>query len=197
MMLTSSSSSSNSSCSNSPISQHPHPQAYFPPFPRRRESAKYPRYYSTPLRPDSPESTPLQLYGLEQREPSIYGDRQSKLLRRFSHALDDIKEDFSLQLDPRTTTEKIRSKRRQSTLILDTNIPGSRAGSLSGPESPVTEEPPRSRPMSMMSNDHSFIPATRRLSRRLSMLGFRKHRLRGGQAASISQPNLIGSSTQM
>ncbi|OGM41903.1 hypothetical protein ABOM_009798 [Aspergillus bombycis] len=193
-MLTSSSSDS-SSCSNSPISQHPHPQAYFPSLPRRREPVKCPRYYSTPLRSDSPESTPLQMYGLEQREPSLYGDRPSTLLRRFSHALDDIKEDFSLQLDPRNTTEKIRSKRRQSTLMLDTSAPGSRAGSLSGSES--VAEVPRARPMSMMSTDNSFIPPTRRLSRRLTLLGFRKNRLRGGQAASISQPNLIGSSTQM
>ncbi|KAB8254558.1 hypothetical protein BDV32DRAFT_155083 [Aspergillus pseudonomiae] len=193
-MLTSSSSDS-SSCSNSPISQHPHPQAYFPSLPRRREPAKCPRYYSTPLRSDSPESTPLQMYGLEQREPSLYGDRPSTLLRRFSHALDDIKEDFSLQLDPRNTTEKIRSKRRQSTLMLDTSAPGSRAGSISGSES--LAEAPRGRPMSMMSTDNSFIPPTRRLSRRLTLLGFRKNRLRGGQAASISQPSLIGSSTQM
>ncbi|KAE8380584.1 hypothetical protein BDV26DRAFT_257320 [Aspergillus bertholletiae] len=194
MMLTSSSSDS-SSCSNSPISQHPHPQAYFPSLPRRREPVKCPRYYSTPLRSDSPESTPLQIYGLEQREPSLYGDRPSTLLRRFSHALDDIKEDFSLQLDPRNTTDKIRSKRRQSTLMLDTSAPGSRAGSLSGSESPT--EAPRARPMSMMSTDNNFTPPTRRLSRRLTLLGFRKNRLRGGQAASISQPNLIGSSTQM
>lgn len=191
-MLTSSS-DSNSSCSNSPISQHPHPQAYFPSLPRRREPAKCPRYYSTPLRADSPESTPLQMYGLEQREPSLYGDRSSKLLRRFSHALDDIKEDFSLQLDPRTTAEKIRSKRRQSTLMLDTSVPGSRSSSLSGSESP--EMVPRPRPMSMMSKDHAFAPPTRRLSRRLTILGFRKNRFRG--QASISQPNLIGSSTQM
>ncbi|KAF7594925.1 hypothetical protein BBP40_007961 [Aspergillus hancockii] len=190
MMFTSSSSDSNSSCSNSPISQHPHPQAYFPAVPRRRvETARCPRYYSTPLKADSPESTPLQMYGLEQREPSLYGDRPSKLLRRFSHALDDIKEDFSLQLDPRN------SKRRQSTLMLDISAPGSRAGSISGSESPVAAEPARPRPMSMMSTDN-FIPPTRRLSRRLTLLGFRKNRLRGGQA-SISQPNLIGSSTQM
>jgi hypothetical protein len=133
------------------------------------------------------------MYGLEQREPSIYGDRPSKLLHRFSHALDDIKEDFSLQLDPRN------SKRRQSTLMLDISAPGSRAGSLSGSESPVAE-PARPRPMSMMSTNMStdnFTPPTRRLSRRLTLLGFRKNRLRKGQAASISQPNLIGSSTQI
>ncbi|KAE8145175.1 hypothetical protein BDV25DRAFT_165227 [Aspergillus avenaceus] len=196
-MLTSSSDTS-SSGSNSPISQHPHPQAYFP-VPRRREPARCPRYYSTPLKADLPESTPLQVYGLEQREPSIYGEmRQSKLLRRFSHALDDIKEDFSLQLDPRTTTDKIRSKRRQSTLMLDTSAPGSRNGSISGGESPMSSEPPRPRPMSVFSSAEHLSPPTRRLSRRLTMLGFsRKHRVRGSQTASISQPNLIGSSTQM
>ncbi|KAE8320748.1 hypothetical protein BDV39DRAFT_187233 [Aspergillus sergii] len=195
MMLTSSSSSS-SSGSNSPILLLPHPQAYFPSLPRRREPVKCPRYYSTPLRSDSPESTPPQMYGLEQREPSLYGDRPSTLLRRFSHALDDIKEDFSLQLDPRNTADKIRSKRRQSTLMMmDTSAPGSRAGSLSGSES--LAEAPRARPMSIMSTDNSFSPPSRRLSRRLTLLGFRKNRLRGAQAASISQPNLIGSSTQI
>ncbi|KAB8217227.1 hypothetical protein BDV33DRAFT_177552 [Aspergillus novoparasiticus] len=195
MMLTSSSSSS-SSGSNSPILLLPHPQAYFPSLPRRREPVKCPRYYSTPLRSDSPESTPPQMYGLEQREPSLYGDRPSTLLRRFSHALDDIKEDFSLQLDPRNTADKIRSKRRQSTLMMmDTSAPGSRAGSLSGSESPA--EAPRARPMSIMTTDNSFSPPSRRLSRRLTLLGFRKNRLRGAQAASISQPNLIGSSTQI
>ena len=51
---------------------------------------------------DTSSRTPLQAYGLEQREPSIVEDRErdrsTKLLRRVSHALDDIKEDVSLQL---------------------------------------------------------------------------------------------------
>lgn len=205
-MLTSPTDSLSSSSSSSPIAQSPHPNAWFPSLPRRRAEktpkARLPRYYATPLKQDTPGSTPLQVYGLEQREPSIA--EKPKTLRRMSHALADIKEDFSLQLEP----QKLKSRRRQSTIMLDTNQagsglgssgPGSSAGSsLSGAESPNVSEPPRSRPMSIFSVDN-WTPPTRSLSRRISnRLSFaQKKRFRPGQGGSISQPNLIGSSTQM
>ncbi|KAK1148733.1 hypothetical protein N8T08_008618 [Aspergillus melleus] len=191
--------SASSSSSGSPIAQSPHPKAWFPSIPSRRaEKVRLPRYYATPLK-GTPDSTPLQMYGLEQREPSIA--EKPKLLRRMSHALDDIKEDFSLQLEPR---EKLKSRHRQSTFMLDTSVggssgPGSSAGSsLSGAESPMAMEPPRPRPMSTFSVDN-WTPPSRSLTRRLSTrLGLsQKKRFRPGQGASISQPNLIGSSTQM
>ncbi|RHZ45662.1 uncharacterized protein CDV56_101821 [Aspergillus thermomutatus] len=97
---------------NNPVFSFPVPQCRR----TRRDIPKIHRYYSTPLRADSPDSTPLQMYGLEQREPSIY--EKPRLLRRFSHALDDIKEDVSLQLDPNNVASKIRS-RRQSMLMFD------------------------------------------------------------------------------
>ncbi|RAL01845.1 uncharacterized protein BO80DRAFT_353267 [Aspergillus ibericus CBS 121593] len=192
MLTSSSTDSSRSSYSGSPVSQHPphgH-HVWFPPAPRRRpEHYKIPRYYSTPVREDIPDSTPLQMYGLEERAPSIA--EKPRLLRRFSHALDDIKEDFTLQ----TSSEKLRTKRRQSIFGID-EIPGS-SGSISSPsmDMPVSTEPrpPKSRPLSILSVDPS-----RKLSRRLSIFGSRRQKkLTPGQAGSISQPNLIGASTQI
>ncbi|GLA03022.1 hypothetical protein AnigIFM60653_002595 [Aspergillus niger] len=191
MLTSSSTDSSRSSFSGSPVSQHPpHHQVWFPPAPRRRpEHYKIPRYYSTPVREDVPDSTPLQMYGLEERAPSIA--EKPKLLRRFSHALDDIKEDLTLQ----PSSEKIRSKRRQSIFGID-EIPGSSV-SISSPsmDVPVAAEPrpPRSRPLSILASEPS-----RRLSRRFSIFGSkRSKKLTPGQAGSISQPNLIGASTQI
>ncbi|BCR98799.1 uncharacterized protein AKAW2_40482A [Aspergillus luchuensis] len=191
MLTSSSTDSSRSSFSGSPVSQHPpHHQVWFPPAPRRRpQHYKIPRYYSTPVREDVPDSTPLQMYGLEERAPSIA--EKPKLLRRFSHALDDIKEDLTLQ----PSSEKIRSKRRQSIFGID-EIPGS-SGSISSPsmDVPVAAEPqpPRPRPLSILASEPS-----RRLSRRFSIFGSRRSKkLTPGQAGSISQPNLIGASTQI
>ncbi|RJE21387.1 hypothetical protein PHISCL_06257 [Aspergillus sclerotialis] len=161
---------------DSPISQQ---TPAFPSVPRRRV-AKFRRFYSSPLN-DSSESTPLDVYGLEQREPSIMEKRRNRL-QRVSYALDDIKEDFSVQLNPRTTAEKL--KRRTSTFIQDS----------SRPSTPVSSEPSRSRPMSIFSvNDWS---PPRRLSRRLSSFSSFSMRRGSRNQASISQPNLIGSSTQ-
>ncbi|KAJ5106059.1 hypothetical protein NUU61_003406 [Penicillium alfredii] len=152
---------------------------------------KSPRFYSTPM-DDGSESTPVQAYGLEERTPSII--EKPKLLRRMSHALDDIKEDFSLQIDPRSTADKLK---RRSTLIFDGSAFNPNAGSR--PETPVTAGgPPRSRPMSIMSFDAWSSPP-RRLSRRLShrlSIWSQRGKAPGSQAASISSPNLIGSSTQ-
>lgn len=146
---------------------------------------KYPRFYSSPLE-EGPE-TPLQVYGLEQREPSII--EKPKLLRRFSHALDDIKEDFSLQI-PRDTATKIK---RRSTLLLD--------GQLGSPSRPQTGAgAPRSRPMSIISVEAWSSPPgrlSRRLSRRLSIFSSSSRKASSSsKTASISSPNLIGSSTQ-
>lgn len=155
----------------------------FPSVPRRHR-AKFPRFYSSPLNGAS-ESTPLEVYGLEQREPSI-SDKPRNRLARVSYALDDIKEDFSVQLHPRTTADRL--KRRTSTFIQDPSRP-------STPNSSSLERS-RSRPMSIFSSNDSSPP--RRLSRRLSSLSSfsLKRMARGPSQASISQPNLIGSSTQ-
>lgn len=169
---------------DSPISQHLPPVFPAPP---RRHRHKTRRFYSSPLN-DSSESTPLQVYGLEQREPSI-SDKPRNRLQRVSYALDDIKEDFTVQLNPRTTADKI--KRRTSTIIQDSS-PSSRA------DSPETNPADRSlsRPMSILSLDHWSSPP-RRLSRRLtSFSSFSRRKAASRNQASISQPNLIGSSTQ-
>lgn len=193
-MLTSS--ATNSSYSSSVSSSEPHlPYQHPQPVstlslgsqpPRKTPMpTKYPRFYSTPL--DEGPETPLQVYGLEQREPSIM--EKPKLLRRVSHALDDIKEDFSLQL-PRETANKIK---RRSTLLLDGN-----PGPARRPE--TSAGPPRSRPMSIISVDAWSSPQrhlSRRLSRRLSIFSSSSRKATGGsKTASISSPNLIGSSTQ-
>ncbi|KAF9888131.1 hypothetical protein FE257_009267 [Aspergillus nanangensis] len=210
-MLTSSpTESSTSSYTDSPISQHP-PVHVWPSLPRaqRAEIPKAPRYYATPLKNDSPDSIPTQLYGLEEREPSIC--ERPKLMHRFSHALGDIKEDFSLQLDPRSTTEKLRSSRRLSTFVVDSPTSSSPSTSpmglprTSAPDSllgvPMETVPPRSASSrSLAVSSSSSDTPVRRLTRRLSIsLSFssRRRSFRPPQNASISQPNLIGSSTQI
>ncbi|KAJ5116147.1 hypothetical protein N7456_000495 [Penicillium angulare] len=145
---------------------------------------KYPRFYSSPM-DDAPDSTPLNMYGLEQRPASII--EKPKLLRRVSHALDDIKEDLAYQLADNETAAKLK---RRSTLFLDgsLNVPNSRPGTVNGP--------PRSRPMSIISMDTWSAPQrglSRRLSRRLSIFSRGKGDTRPN-TASISTPNLIGSS---
>ncbi|KAJ5561273.1 hypothetical protein N7535_004260 [Penicillium sp. DV-2018c] len=137
-----------------------------------------------------PDSTPLQVYGLEQREPSIYGDKPPKLFRRVSHVLGDIREDLTLQLETRQTLK------RRSTIYSDGpgfSIPPSY------PEVPMTSHgPPRSRPMSIISFDNWSAPTrgmSQRISRRLSVFSSRG-KAPSSKAASISSPNLIGSSNQ-
>ncbi|KAJ6116539.1 hypothetical protein N7512_006264 [Penicillium capsulatum] len=146
---------------------------------------KTPRFYSSPM--DEEAATPLQRYGHEQREPSIM--EKPKLLRRVSHALDDIKEDFSLQLsDPASTANKIK---RRSTLYLSDTLNTS-------PRPETAHGPPRSRPMSIISFDAWSQPQrrlSRGLSRRLSVFSL-SGRKPGSAQGSISSPNLIGSSTQ-
>ncbi|KAL3453324.1 hypothetical protein BJX65DRAFT_120739 [Aspergillus insuetus] len=217
MILPSASSNSSQSSFDSPISPQQNAASYswFPSIPRRRvELPKYPRFYSTPLNQDLPESTPLQIYGLEEREPSIA--EKPRRFVRFSRALDDIKEDFS-QPQARGTADAIRARRQSTfssfffdngstpTLNGSASASGSgfsrassvsgRGGHGSGTNSPDFERPPvppipEDVPVSMK--------PLRRLSRRLSTLSFsqRKARYRGGNA-SISQPNLIGSSNHI
>ncbi|PKY08438.1 hypothetical protein P168DRAFT_278027 [Aspergillus campestris IBT 28561] len=199
MFTSSSSIESTSSSSGSPISQHA-PTQVWPTIPRRRpvEQHKYQqRYYSTPMRNDSPDSTPLHMYGLEQREPSIMErPANNKLLRRFSHALDDIKEDLTLQIDSRATADRSRTKRRQSSVMFDGT--GSERASSAGSFTEDTPQPPFGRPKSILSLE-AWTPPARRFSRRLSMFRFtsQRRKFEPGQGASISQPNLIGASTQI
>ncbi|KAJ5481230.1 hypothetical protein N7475_000042 [Penicillium sp. IBT 31633x] len=194
-MLTSSATSSSSS-----VSSEPHPSPYqHPPIStlslnsRRRSpmTVKSPRFYSSPMDQET-DSTPLQLYGLEQREPSIYG-KPPKLFRRVSHVLGDIREDFSLQLEPRQPSEKLK---RRSTMYSDG--PGF-TGPPAHPDVPMTSHgPPRSRPMSIISFDNWSSPTrgmSQRLSRRLSVFSSRGKTHNTG-SASISTPDLISSSTQ-
>ncbi|KAJ9295591.1 hypothetical protein DTO271G3_6047 [Paecilomyces variotii] len=42
------------------------------------------RYYSTPLNADIPDSTPLKVYGLKQRPPSVIDQKPPKLFSRLS-----------------------------------------------------------------------------------------------------------------
>ena len=133
---------------------------------------------------EAPDSTPLNMYGLEQRPASFV--EKPKLLRRVSHALDDIKEDFAYNLaDPNSAAAKLK---RRSTFFMDGNIANGRPETVSGP--------PRSRPMSIMSMEAFSAPQrglSRRLSRRLSIFSRGKDMDRP-HTASISTPNLIGSS---
>ncbi|CAP92629.1 hypothetical protein E8E15_003069 [Penicillium rubens] len=188
------SSASNSSYSSSVSSEHLSPYQHPPTSTlslntrRTPMTVKYPRFYSSPVDQET-DSTPLQLYGLEQREPSIYG-KPPKLLRRVSHVLGDIREDLSM--DARQTTEKLK---RRSTMLYDgpSTAPPSRS------EAPMTSHgPPRSRPMSIISFDNWSSPTrgmSQRLSRRLSVFSSRS-KPTSSKGASISSPNLIGSSTQ-
>lgn len=151
-------------------------------------TVKYPRFYSSPMDQET-DATPVQIYGLEQREPSIHRG-SPKLLSRVSHVLDDIRED--LVIDAHQTTEKLK---RYSTINHDghgLSAPPTR------PEGPMTSHgPPRSRPMSIISFDNWSSPTGRmsRLSRRFSVFSSR-NKLNRSKEASISSPNLIGSSTQ-
>ncbi|KAL2824996.1 hypothetical protein BDW59DRAFT_75811 [Aspergillus cavernicola] len=214
-MLPSYSSNSSESSFDSPISQYPPQQhaAWFPSIPRRRERElpKYPRFYSTPLNQDMPDSTPLHIYGLEEREPSIA--EKPRRFVRFSRALDDIKEDFTMQPDIRNTADAIRA-RRQSTFstfstFFDNNNSNPTLGSTGLHSASASAFSSASLASGSMSVDSDRPPVPpipsepaagplRRLSRRLSVLSFsqRKARYRAG-AASISQPNLIGSSNHI
>ncbi|CAI7625338.1 unnamed protein product [Penicillium glandicola] len=184
-MLTSS--ATDSSYSSSVSSEHPspyqHPPASSLSLNSRRTpmAVKYPRFYSSPMDQET-DSTPLDVYGLEQREPSIYG-KPPKLLRRVSHVLGDIREDFSQ--DARQTTQKLK---RRSTMF---SPPPSRS------EAPMTSHgPPRSRPLSIISFDNWSYPKRgmgQRISRRLSIFSRNKA---SPPMSSISSPNLIGSSTE-
>ncbi|KAL4990060.1 hypothetical protein BDW68DRAFT_54719 [Aspergillus falconensis] len=227
-MLPSASSNSSQSSFDSPISQYPPQQhAWFPApvpsMPRRRELPKLPRFYSTPLNQDHPDSTPLNIYGLEEREPSI-AERPRRFLR-FSRALDDIKEDFISQPNPRNTAEAIRARRQStfSSFFFDNNSNptlssagpasasasvfhssgasvASGAGSISPDSDGVSSAGARPfPPPPPIPEDSTQRPTLgRRLSRRLSRLSFSQRRAsyRAG-SASISQPNLIGSSNQI
>ena len=160
---------------------------------------------------DSSNRTPLQAYGLEQREPSIVEDRErdrsTKLLRRVSHALDDIKEDVSLQLDSRGTADRMRVRRRESAFFSGGGGGGGEDDNKPQPPSSMPSplgalrtgrpDTAASRPLSLFSLDLGRVQGGRRLSRRLSMLGSNLSHKRKRFGESISQPNLIGSSTQM
>ena len=168
-----------------------------------RAGSRFRRFYSSPLN-ERTESTPPQLYGLEQREPSIL--EKPRRMSRLAYALDDIKEDFPAhvhQFNPRATAEKV--KRRASGLWLDSaslgsrpTTPGSTGSSTPGAGAGVGGRPrmlPRT--LSRLSFDSESGP--RRLGRRLSTrLGsFAARKKAPPHAASISSPNLIGSSTQV
>ncbi|KAJ5623426.1 hypothetical protein N7490_012031 [Penicillium lividum] len=187
------SSATNSSYSSSVSSSDPH-LPYQHPQPTstvslgsqpRRAPMKYRRFYSSPWDEESGDSTPTQLYGLEQRPLSFI--EKPKLLRRVSHALDDIKEDFAYNLaDPNSTAAKLK---RRSIFLLDANTSSNSIPTR--PETAACHGPPRSRAMSIISTEPSR-GLSRRLSRRLSIFGGRK--VERPSTASISTPNLIGSS---
>ncbi|CAG7989115.1 unnamed protein product [Penicillium salamii] len=173
IMLTSPNSSTSS------VSSEPRSPPYQQPTRRSPMPIKYPRFYSSPVDEDT-NSTPLQVYGLEQREPSIYC-KPPKLLRRVSHALGDIREDLSLD------TEKLK---RRSTVFFEPVSPRDAP--------PATSDGPRSRPMSIISFDNWSGPTrgmSQRISRRLSVFSSRGKPV-SSKGGCISSPNLIGSSTQ-
>ncbi|KAJ6112229.1 hypothetical protein N7523_008290 [Penicillium sp. IBT 18751x] len=190
MLSSTNSSYSSSNCSSDPHLPYQHQQplstlSLGSQHPRKASMRpKYPRFYASPM--DDGSESPIQAYGLEQREPSIY--ERPRLLRRVSHALDDIKEDLAYQLDARETANKIK---RRSTFFLD---PHFNIAEENRPETSAGTS--RSRPMSIMSVEAWTAPQrglSRRLSRRLSIFG--RKTPEGSPMASISSPNLIGSST--
>ncbi|KAL4966029.1 uncharacterized protein BDV14DRAFT_199478 [Aspergillus stella-maris] len=214
-MLPSSASNSSQSSFDSPISQYPPQQhAWVNILPRRQPIPKYPRFYSTPLNQEEPDSTPLQIYGLEEREPSI-AERPRRFVR-FSRALDDIKEDFTSPTtpNPRNTAEAIRARRQStfSSFFFDNNSNptlgvsrSSTSASLSTSNfhghsnaSSVSVAIPPPPPIPNDDEQEQPMKLGRRLTRRLSRLSFSQRRAsyRAGNA-SISQPNLIGSSNQL
>ncbi|KAJ5626279.1 hypothetical protein N7510_002588 [Penicillium lagena] len=159
--------------------------------PRRDTMApKFRRFYSSPV-DEGIDSTPLEMYGIEQRPPSFI-ERPSKLLRRVSHALDDIKEDYSLQLDVRATADRL--KRRSTLFMFDGSNTAEDSGSR--PQTSMTAGAPRSRPISIISID-GWSSQPRRLSRRLTrrISSWRHSKAPAPPTASISSPSLIGSST--
>ncbi|KAL4875622.1 hypothetical protein BJY04DRAFT_223856 [Aspergillus karnatakaensis] len=199
-----SSSNSSQSSFDSPVSQYPQQHAWTI-LPRHTKLPKYPRFYSTPLNQDLPDSTPLQIYGLEEREPSIC--EKPRRFVRFSRALDDIKEDYSLQPDARNTAAAIRARRQStfSTFFENNNsnptlsvTPSSGSGFFSRNSSADSDSTRSAYPPPPPIPEDEPMRPLRRLSRRLSTLSFsqRKAKYRSG-GASISQPNLIGSSTQI
>ncbi|KAL4931083.1 uncharacterized protein BDV17DRAFT_20413 [Aspergillus undulatus] len=211
-MLPSSASNSSQSSFDSPISQYPPQQhAWVNILPRRREHIpKYPRFYSTPLSQEEPDSTPLHIYGLEEREPSI-NERPRRFLR-FSRALDDIKEDFTSPTtpNPRNTAEAIRARRQStfSSFFFDNNSNPTLGVSRTSTSASFSTSNFHARsnassvsippPPPIPSDDEQPVKLGRRLTRRLSRFSFSQRRAsyRAGNA-SISQPNLIGSSNQL
>ena len=176
---------------------------------------KHRRYYSSPVNNEC-QSTPVELYGLETRQPSIV--ERPKLLNRFSSALDDIKEDIPLQLDPRNTAQKIR-RRTSSMLVLDSSTVGSgggresdaadRGSMMPGAHSTGPSPAPPSRTAtvnnvdinggSTRSHRKESLSAREKFGRRLSILSLGSVRRKGSRShglASISQPDLLGSSNE-
>ncbi|KAJ5621551.1 hypothetical protein N7528_006334 [Penicillium herquei] len=191
------SSATNSSYSSSVSSSDPHLPYQQPQptstlslgsqHPRRTPMApKYPRFYTTPM-DEATDSTPIQVYGLEQRPPSII--EKPKLLHRVSNALDDIKEDLAYNMaDPDSAAAKFK---RRSTFLLD----GSLVPNAYRPET-ASPRPSTARPMSVISVEpRSSRGLSHRLSRRLSIFGGRSKVAERPHTASISTPNLIGTST--
>ncbi|KAJ5887052.1 uncharacterized protein N7473_009726 [Penicillium subrubescens] len=62
------------------------------------------RFYSSPVN-ETTNLNPVQLYGLQKREPSVI--EKSKFLQRAKDALSDAKDDFLLQLNLETGATEI------------------------------------------------------------------------------------------
>lgn len=125
-----------------------------------------------------------------------------------------------MQIDAHAAHDKQRLRRRESAFFDGPPVvragAGAGAGDSSPPLPPVSAVPPveestsaapapgvasrrresGARPLSVLSWENTWS-LSRRFSRRLSMLGSSFSMRRKRMEASISQPNLIGSSTQM
>ncbi|KAL2222667.1 hypothetical protein M432DRAFT_13628 [Thermoascus aurantiacus ATCC 26904] len=140
------------------------------------------RFYSTPLNPNCPDSTPVRLYGCERREPSVIKVKTG-FLNRLTSALEEIKEDLS--------SRAWKSKRVTVTSSSTSDLTESR-----------TPSEPSTRPLSMasmLSLDMLFAPA-RKPNRRFSTLGFGLHSIRDKRPRSVhmrrnSHPNPSSPST--
>ncbi|EPS27119.1 hypothetical protein PDE_02060 [Penicillium oxalicum 114-2] len=155
-------------------------------------TGKTPRFYSSPVQ--NGFETPLQLYGLERREPSIHEKR--KRSRRISHALGEIAENPAPPFKLDTVTSPPINKLRRRSTFLRGSPPVSAAASsprsmVDGPCTPQSE--PGSAWSISTTQSHSF---THRLVRRLSVLSIRRKNPMQSSLSGVALSNGIGPSMQ-
>ncbi|KAJ5475649.1 hypothetical protein N7539_007936 [Penicillium diatomitis] len=159
---------------------------------RTSTSAKSPRFYSSPVQDGY--GTPVQLYGLERREPSIH--EKPKRSRRISYALGGIEENLSSMNSDTTPMRATANKiRRRPTLRLGSSpVPPVMAPSprIMEDGASTPQFPPESAWSISTTQTSGFA---RRLTRRLSVFSMRrKTAVQSGR--EMPSPDSIGSPLQ-